>query len=78
MENWTFKGTSIDSQPFFINGLNIWDHSWLNTGLYVKVKDPLYGKEFQFLVYEIHWEGKVVRFATGEFSNTVFGVYTEG
>ncbi len=60
---------------FLINGLNIWDFKWKNTGEYINVKDLLYGQQYSFAVYEISNENIKVIFAAGEFSNCVWGIY---
>jgi len=72
---WEHVTTVTDVEPFVINGLDIWDSEWKDTGERIQIKDPLYGKDFTFSVYEI-FEGKTTtKFAAGEFSNCVWGVY---
>jgi hypothetical protein len=73
--NWKHIKTIADGDKFIINGLNIWDFKWHNTGEYINVKDPLYGQQYSFAVYEISNENIKVIFAAGEFSNCVWGIY---
>lgn len=40
-----------------------------------EVPDPLYGGTHTFRVYEIAVEGRTIRFAASEFSNSVWGYY---
>jgi hypothetical protein len=40
-----------------------------------QVIDPQYGKTHEFQIYEITVDGRVIRFAAGEFSNGIFGFY---
>jgi hypothetical protein len=40
-----------------------------------KVKDPQYNQDYSFPVYKIEAQGKTIKFATGEFSNGVWGFY---
>ena len=42
--NWKHIKTIVDSEPFELNGLNIWDFQWERTGNYIKIKDPNYGQ----------------------------------
>lgn len=74
-DNWKHITTITDGERFEINGLNIWDHNWKNTGERIQIKDPLYGQEHSFLVYEITTEQISAIFAAGEFSNCVWGIY---
>lgn len=72
---WNFFGHCADGQRFEIQGVNVWDHEWIDTKERVNVKDPLYGQSFTFHIYEIVPERKKIRFATGEFSNCMRGFY---
>lgn len=74
-ENWKHIKTIIDSEPFEINGFNIWDFNWKETGQSIKIKDPNYGKDYVFEIFEISNNKETVRFAAGEFSNCVWGIY---
>ncbi len=74
---WKHLDTVPDGYKFKIKGINIWDYPWKNTGEKIIVKDPLYGKEQNLRVYEIQKEKLTVRFAAGEFSNCMWGIYQE-
>lgn len=75
MEEWHFYRSVIDGEEFRIDGLNIWDHEWKRSGENISVKDPIYQQDHVMSVYEIHEGRKVIRFAAGEFSNLVWGIY---
>ena len=73
--NWKYIGTAIDGENFEINGLNIWDYEWKSVNEKVIVKDPLYNNSHTIDVYEIEADGLQIKFAAGEFSNLVWGIY---
>jgi hypothetical protein len=74
-DNWRYAATVVDGKRFEIEALNIWDNEWIDTGETVSVKDPLYGQEYTFPVYEMESGNKKVKFAGGEFSNGMWGIY---
>lgn len=74
-DTWQHTRTITDGEPFEINGLNIWNNDWKNTGKCIQIKDPLYGQDYTFPVYEINNGQTSATFATGEFSNCVWGIY---
>ena len=67
----------LDGNLFRINGLNIWDYDWKNTGETISIKDPLYNQPYTLNVYEIKNNERTARFAAGEFSNLIWGIYLE-
>lgn len=73
--NWKHIKTIVDSEPFELNGLNIWDFQWERTGNYIKIKDPNYGQEYSFSVYKIVSDKIEIQFAAGEYSNCIWGIY---
>ena len=75
MTNWQHIRTITDGERFEINGLNIWDSDWKNTEERIQIKDPLYGQDYTFTVYEIRNGLTSATFAAGEFSNCVWGIY---
>jgi hypothetical protein len=77
MTNWKYIATVVDGDRFEIGGLNIWNNKWTDTGERVDVKDPLYGQEYTFPVYVIISGDKQAKFAAGEFSNCVWGIYQD-
>ncbi len=73
---WDYVGNSVDSSTFEIDGIDVWKYKWkLTSDSNAKVKDPAYGQNFEFSVWEIEAENKKVKFAAGEFSNCVWGFY---
>lgn len=74
---WTHLKTLVDGEAFALQGLNIWELDWQKTGETVHVKDPIYGNHHLFPVFEISDGQQTARFAAGEFSNNVWGIYTE-
>ncbi|ABG57731.1 conserved hypothetical protein [Cytophaga hutchinsonii ATCC 33406] len=75
MSTWPHIRTLTDGDWFELNGLNIWDHDWMNTAEKIQIKDPLYAQDYTFTVYEITNGPVAVAFAAGEFSNGVWGIY---
>lgn len=72
---WKHKKTIIDGEKYEINGLNIWDFKWEDTGKKINIKDPLYGQKYCFDIYKIQSLNCEFFFAAGEFSNCVWGIY---
>jgi hypothetical protein len=76
-QEWEHLTTIADGVKFNIDGLNIWDFAWKDTGEKIDIKDPMYGKSYSFHIYEINDSTIKVIFAAGEFSNGVFGIYRQ-
>jgi hypothetical protein len=75
---WTYITGGREFNRVMLDGLNVWKHAWKETGAApALVKDPRYGQEFRFSVYEITYRGKSVVFAAGEFSSGVWGFYQQ-
>ncbi len=78
MDNsWKHIKTVLDGENFQIDGLNIWEYHWKGIGRKIFVKDPLYGQTHTMEVYEIETDNLNVRFAAGEFSICVWGIYQQ-
>ena len=73
--DWTLLKVVVDGERLEINGVNVWDHHWTDTGQTVKVKDPLYGKEHTLSTYRVDADDKTIIFSATEFSNCVWGFY---
>mgnify|MGYP003376140320 CR=1 FL=1 len=58
-------------------GVKIFNYDWHDCRETAVVTDPHYNVEKTFHVYEVEIEGKMRRFAAGEFSNGVWGFYLE-
>lgn len=76
-QGWKFIKTIQSSEPFFIEGNNIWDYEWESTGETIDVEDPLYKQKYVMDVYKINVKGKEILFAAGEFSNCIYGIYQQ-
>jgi len=73
--DWRFEKTVSDGEVCEIDGTNIWDYKWEDTGEKIKVKDPVYSKFYRLEVYKIQNDTIDITFAAGEFSNCVWGIY---
>lgn len=73
---WKFVGSCINDS-FILEGTDIFTKQWVNTGKQIRVKDPLYNQPFEFTVWKVKMDEKEITFVAGEFSNGVFGIYTE-
>lgn len=73
--NWKHVKTIADDEPFFINGIGIWENEWKGTGQSIYILDPVYHKPYILPICEISVDGKTITFAATEFSNCVWGVY---
>ncbi len=76
---WKFNGACLDGSKFLIDGINVWEHKWNREEKEPNavVRDPSYNQQFTFHVYRIETENKNIRFAAGEFSNCIWGFYTQ-
>jgi hypothetical protein len=72
---WEFAGAVHDGESFKIGGIDVWQHSWTDTGERVNVQDPHHHQAFTFYVYEIASSEGQINFAAGEFSNSIWGFY---
>ncbi len=76
MSEWKFVGHCFDGDHFEIEGVNVWSRGWQSTGTQATIGDPLYTwQSHTFSVYTITDGHKVIEFAAGEFSNTVWGFF---
>lgn len=58
-------------------GVNVFDYEWHDTGEKIVLEDPHYEQKRSLKIYEITIDGEVKKFATCEFSNSVYGFYVE-
>lgn len=70
-----WKCIGVTSDSFIIEGVDVFKEDWENTGKVAHVIDPLYGQKYEFIVWKVKKADKAITFASGEFSNNVFGVY---
>ena len=73
-KTWQHEITGIDGNAILF-GVNIFKYRWEDTDKTVKVLDPLYGEEHEFRIYTVVIDGQEHEFASGEFSNCVWGFY---
>ena len=75
---WSCVGVNYDDKEFVVDGINLWGCTWEEIlDEEAEVKDPLYGKAFTFPIFTATDAGKTVRFAAGEFTTGVWGIFTE-
>lgn len=74
-KTWQHEITGSDNAILF--GVNIFDYEWENTGEKVEVRDPIYGQKYKFPIYRVIIKNQEYKFASGEFSNSVFGFYVQ-
>lgn len=75
---WAFYRAVTEGEPLLIGGLDIWEQEWLEQREPVAVKDPIYQQDHTMNVYHIVDGARTIRFAAGEFSNMVWGIYLPG
>jgi len=73
--NWEYAGSTYNDS-FILNGIDIFKKNWIDTGKMARVKDPRYGVMKTFTVWKISNGINEIRFAAGEFSNGIWGIYT--
>ena len=73
---WIHRATGTDGNVVLF-GTNIFDHKWNSTGEEVEIIDPMYRQKHLFSVYKVIVKGREYTFAAGEFSNCVWGFYTQ-
>ncbi|MEO0795469.1 MAG: hypothetical protein AAFX93_09915 [Verrucomicrobiota bacterium] len=76
-KDWLLLGSCGDGDKFTVGGSNVWGREWISRNEVAVVKDPLYGKELRFRVYEIRCDGRSIVFAAGEFSNCIWGFFAK-
>ena len=70
---WRHAGSCVEGQPFEVGGVNVWDHEWHPVpAVFAKWREPLYGQECRFEVYEIRLGTKTIRFSAGEYPANVY------
>ncbi len=73
--NWVYQKAVTDGDRYEIDGLNIWDYKWRDTGERINIKELIYNQDHTFNVWEISKDDIKVTFAAGEFSNLIWGIY---
>ena len=72
--SWEFIGIST-GDIFIIDGVDIFKEEWESIDRTVNVLDPNYKQSFTFQIWKVKKKNKVITFAAGEFSNSVYGIY---
>ena len=73
-KKWRFKTVGTEGNCI-VFGVDIFKYKWTDTGEDITVLDPLYHQSHTFSVYTAVIREKTRKFATGEFSNNVWGFY---
>ena len=71
---WKFVKSGI-SENCELFGVNIFDSEWESSEETASAYDSQYHKAFHFNVYNANIGNRIVEFAAGEFSNSVYGFY---
>ena len=74
---WKHVSIGFEGDRVSLGGLNPWQIKWhsLNDAP-ITVAHPSYPQQRHSMwLYELHAEGKIIKFAAGEFSNGVWGFY---
>jgi hypothetical protein len=74
---WEHVAIGLEGDKVSLSGLNPWQLKWhALEEPPITVAHPSYPHQrHPMWVYELHTEGKTVKFAAGEFSNGVWGFY---
>jgi hypothetical protein len=71
---WRHAGRCIEGALFEIEGVNVWAYEWHRIpDIWAAGREPLYGEEYRFPVYEIRLAARTIRFGAGEHSANVYG-----
>ena len=76
-KRWKTVGAIIEGEPIMVSGVNPWNHKWQEAGgQRVRLPHPSYPDQMHEMnVFEIETGGRVVTFAAGELSASVWGFY---
>ena len=75
---WKFVSIGFEGVPVLVQGTDLWKHNerWASTRESIVVPHPSYPSErHTMFVYTLSHNGKSITFATGEYSNGVWGFY---
>ena len=73
---WNHEITGVDGNVFLF-GVNIFEYEWIRTGEKVEIVEPIYNQKYIFPVYKVYIRGQEYEFAASEFSNCIWGFYTQ-
>ena len=78
MTHWRFIGSCYDIERFVIDGVNVWEHRWTDSGRgTVEVKDPYYERTLHPGVWEIRLvvSEKTIVFAALEVASNLYAFW---
>jgi hypothetical protein len=77
MAGWKLLHIGFEGDDVLIAGLNVWEHKWIDAGEgSITVPHPSYpSQSHRMYVYKLDTPSGQKRFAAGEFSNSVWGIY---
>ncbi|MDL2287432.1 hypothetical protein LJB90_02580 [Eubacteriales bacterium OttesenSCG-928-G02] len=75
-EKWRFISTSTGDLCILF-GINIYGCQWIKTDEKIILEDPYYEEKHDLNIYEVNINGELKRFASCEFTNSVYGFYIE-
>jgi hypothetical protein len=73
---WNCSASKGEGEEYYIEGLNIWDYKWKDTGEYFLKKDAVRQLNYKIVIFEITNEDKIVRFGAAEGSVSAWVIYT--
>jgi len=73
---WNCSVTKGDGEKYYIEGLNIWDYKWKDTGESFFIKESVRQLNYRVEIYQIENENKIVKFGATESSNGAWIIYT--
>jgi len=77
MSAWRAAGVVAEGQPIAIEGVNVWDHRWIQRGdEVIDLPHPSYPEQrHRMRVYKIEGGENILVFAAGELSPGVWGFF---
>jgi hypothetical protein len=73
---WRFVHIGVEGDGIAIDGISVWDVSWVPTGDRITVAHPQYpNQRHSMWTYRVDASESAVEFAAGEFSNGVWGFF---
>jgi hypothetical protein len=73
---WNSSTVIGGGEQYYIEGLNIWEHKWINTHQYFVKKESVRQVNLKIPIYEIKTEGKSTMFGATEVSNGAYIICT--
>ena len=73
---WNCSTSIVGGQKFYVDGLNIWEYKWKDTGEQFTANVPSRQSVYIVRIYEIEKDSKYVKFGAVEASNNAFIIYT--